>query len=141
MDNVLLIENAHVMTSKSPLKQIQSAVVCTPDKVFVFPKKSMGHYVILHTVKTHSFFEGKSIEDGLKDVISSVSDVSELEEKLSNLLENNDQYIKDLNQAKKKHIKGFLGKKTMHIQSGMSWISFTPKGKEATKALVKFYDF
>lgn len=141
MSNSLLIENANAMTSKSPMTQIDSAVVCTKDKVFLFPKKSTGNFIILNTVKTHSFFEGKSIEEGLKDVISNSSNEIELQETLSNLLENNAQYIHDLNSATKKSIKGFLGRKTMHVRHGKSWISFTPRGKEATKALVGFYHF
>ena len=141
MSNSLLIDHGMALTSKSPMTHIESAVVCTKDKVYVFPKKSTGNFVILNTVKSHSFFEGKSVEEGLKKVISEASSDAELESTLSDLLENNEKYILDLNAATKKSIKGFLGKKTLMVRNGKSWTSFSPKGKEATKAMADFYSF
>lgn len=141
MTNTLLIKDAMAMTSKSPLTQIESAVVCTKDKFYIVPKKSTGNFVIFNTVKRHSFFEGTTIEDGLKNLMDTVKSETELHETLSELLENNAQYIHDINAAPKKSIKGFLGKKTLTIRDGRTWTSFSPKGKEATKALVQFYDF
>lgn len=129
------------MTSKSPMTQTESSVVCMPNKFFIIPKKSTGTFVLFNTIKTHDFFRNMCIEEGLNKLINDAQSEGELEDNLNDLLENDSQYIHDLNVATKKSIKGFLGKKTLMVKNGKSWTSFSPKGKAATRLLVNFYQF
>ncbi|MBD3636670.1 MAG: hypothetical protein HUJ25_04955 [Crocinitomicaceae bacterium] len=136
----LLVEDALAMNSHMPMKQVHSCVVCTKNFYFVVPTKTVGMFVLFDTIKNHAFFEGLSIQDGLKKLISETSSVDELESKLKELLENNDKYIFDLSEAKSTKIKGFLGKKTFMYRRSKSWASFSPKTKAAGKLLADFYD-
>lgn len=135
----LLIEDALAMNSKMPMKQIFSCVVCTKKFYFVVPTKTIGMFVIFDTIKNHAFFEGLSIPEGLKKLINEAASVSELENKLKELLQNDDKYIFDLSEAKSTKIKSFLGKKTYMYRKSKSWASFSPKTKADGKALVEFY--
>lgn len=140
-EDYLLIEDALAMNSKMPMKQIYSCVICTKDYFFIVPTKSIGVFVIFNTIKDHDFFKGLSIPEGLKRLANEAENVQELEDKLKELLENNENYIFDLSEAKSVKIKGFLGKKTLTYRKGMGYASFTPKKKDAGKALKEFYDF
>lgn len=135
----LLIEESMTMHSKMPMKQIYSCVVCTKDKFFIIPTKSVGMFVLFNTIKNHAFFEGMTIPQGLKKLIAESESSTELENKLSELLENNEKYIYTLSDAKSIKIKGFLGKKTLTFRESGSWASFSPKKKDAGKELVAFY--
>jgi len=135
----LLIEDAMSMHSKMPMKQIYSCVVCTKDKFYIVPTKSVGMFVIFNTIKNHAFFEGMTIPQGLNKMISETETAEELDTKLSELLENNENYIHTLADAKSVKIKGFLGKKTLTMRQGGTWASFSPKKKQAGKDLAAFY--
>ncbi len=139
-NDCLLIKDAMAMNSKMPMKQIYSSIVCTRNYFFVIPTKSVGTFVIFNTVKDHSFFDGLSIPEGLSRMISETEEVVVLEDKLKELLENNESYIFDFSEAKKWNIKGFLGKKTLTFRKGMGWASFSPKSKAEGKLLAAFYD-
>lgn len=136
----LLIDDALAMNSKMPMKQIYSCIVCTKDYFFVVPTKTIGMFVIFDTIKNHAFFEGLSIPDGLKKMMSEIQSVTELEDKLKELLNNDEKYIYQLSEAKSLNIKSFLGKKTFMYRMPRSWSSFSPKKKAAGKELVAFYD-
>ena len=138
-NEVLLIEEALAMHSAMPMKQIHSAVICTKDYYFVIPTKSIGMFVIFNTIKDHSFFDGLSIPEGLRKTINEAENVSDLENKIKDLLENNDKYIFKLSEAKSVKIKSFLGKKTLMYRKPKSWASFGPKKKPDNQALVAFY--
>jgi hypothetical protein len=135
----LLIEEALGMNSKMPMKQIYSCVLCTKDYFFIVPTKTVGMFVIFDTIKNHSFFEGLSIQEGLKKMTQETESVSDLQDKMKELLNNDDKYIFDLNEAKSVKIKGFLGKKTLTYRLPRSWASFSPKSKAEGKALAEFY--
>ena len=141
MDNseCLLVEDALAMNSRMPMKQIYSCVVCTKNFFFVVPTKTIGMFVIFDTIKNHAFFEGLSIPDGLKKMINEAASVSELEDKMKELLNNDDKYVYDLSEAKSTKIKGFLGKKTYMYRKPKSWASFSPKSKAEGKLLAEFY--
>ncbi|MCG8577068.1 MAG: hypothetical protein MI810_19460 [Flavobacteriales bacterium] len=137
----LLIEDAMAMNSKMPMKQIYSCVVCTKDHFFIVPTKSIGMFVLFNTIKNHAFFEGLSIPEGLRKIVKETESVDELEDKLKDLLENDEKYIFAFADAKDHKIKGFLGKKTLtYRKDGMGWASFSPKSKADGKALVAFYE-
>lgn len=141
MSNTLLIKEVQAMTSKSPLTQMQAAAVCTSNKFFIIPKKSTGMYLIFDVIKKHAFFEGMSIDEGLEKIVNDNPNATDLEAKLSELLENNEKYIYDINAATKKSVKGFLGKKTLTVRHGKSWGSITPKSKQDGKEMASFYNF
>lgn len=138
-NDCFLVEDSIGMNSKMPMKQIYSSVVCTKNYFFVVPTKSIGTFILFNSIKEHSFFDGISIPEGLKKMINECEDVGQLEDKLKDLLENNDNYIFDLSEAKSKKIKSFLGKKTFMYRKGMGWASFSPKSKATGKLLVEFY--
>lgn len=138
---VLLIENAMAMHSKMPMKQIYSCIVCTKDYYFVVPTKSVGMFVLFNTIKNHAFFEGMTIQEGLKKLIQEAETAQEVESKMKELLEEDEKYIFKLSEATKLKISGFLGKKTLMFRLGKSWSSFSPKSKADGKALKEFYDF
>jgi hypothetical protein len=135
----LLITEALGINANSPLKRIISSVVCTKDYYFVVPTQSIGTFVIFDTIKNHSFFDGLSIPEGLKQMIDEATNVHELEDKIKVLLENNQNYIYKLSEAKGLKLKSFLGKKTMMYKRGFGWESFSPKSKDEGKLLVEFY--
>ncbi len=135
----LLITEALGINANSPLKRIISSVVCTKDYYFVVPTQSIGTFVIFDTIKNHSFFDGLSIPEGLKQMIAEATNVHELEDKIKALLENNQNYIYKLSEAKGLKLKSFLGKKTMMYKRGFGWGSFSPKSKDEGKLLVEFY--
>ncbi|MEZ4921773.1 MAG: hypothetical protein R2780_01260 [Crocinitomicaceae bacterium] len=135
----LFIEDALAMNSKMPMKQIYSCVVCTYNYFFIVPTKTIGMFIIFDTIKNHSFFEGISIQEGLKKLVHEARDVKELEDKLKDLLNNDEKYIYDLNLASSKKIKGFIGKKTFMYRMPKSWASFSPRSKAEGKELAAFY--
>lgn len=141
MDNseALIIEEAMAVNSKMPMKQIYSTVLCTKNYFFVVPTKTVGMFVIFDTIKNHKHFEGLTISEGIKKMMNESETVADLEEKMKDLLENNENYIYDLNEAKSTKIKGFLGKKTFMYRKPKSWSSFSPKSKAEGKALAEFY--
>lgn len=136
---VLIIEDAMAMNSKMPMKQIYSCVVCTKDYFFVVPTKTVGMFVIFDTIKNHSHFEGLTIQEGLKKMRNESESAEDYENKLKDLLDNNDNYIFKLDEAKSTKVKGFLGKKTFMYRKPKSWSSFSPKSKAEGKALAEFY--
>ncbi|UKN01221.1 hypothetical protein K6119_15940 [Paracrocinitomix mangrovi] len=135
----LLITDALAMNSKMPMKQIHSCIVCTPNYFFIVPTKTVGVFVIFDTIKNHSFFEGQTIPQGLKTLINNTEKLSDLENQMKEILNQDAKYIFDLSEATSKKIKGFLGKKTLQIREGKSWVSFSPKSKAEGKALAEFY--
>ena len=136
----ILITEAIGINANSPLKKIFSSIVCTEDYYFVVPTKSIGTFVIFDTIKNHSFFDGLSIPEGLKKMINDTTDVHVLEDKIKDLLENQENYIYKLSEAKGLKLKSFLGKKTMMYKRGFGWGNFSPKSKDEGKLLVEFYD-
>ena len=137
----LLFENALALNSKMPMKQIYSCILCTKNYFFVVPTKSIGMFVIFNTIKNHSYFESLSIYDGLKKIQSEATGISDLENKMKEVLENDEKYIFELAQATKLKTSGFIGKKTLMFRKGKSYASFSPKSKAEGKKLVEFYDF
>jgi hypothetical protein len=141
MDNssCLLIEDALAMNSKMPMKQIYSCIVCTKNYFFVVPTKTIGMFVIFNTIKENALFENLSIQEGLKNLIEDADNVEAIESKLITLLEDDENYIFNLSEAKSTKIKSFLGKKTYMYRKPKSWSSFSPKSSKVGKSLVAFY--
>ena len=71
-----------MLNSKQPMKQIDVCLVSTKDYVFYIPKKSVGMFLVLNTIKTHQYFDGVSIEEGVKKIISESATLQDLEKSL-----------------------------------------------------------
>lgn len=136
----LLIEDALAMNSKMPMKQIHSCVLCTKTHFFIVPTKTIGMFVIFDTIKNHSFFDGLTIQEGIKKMIDEAENLEELTAKMSELLNGDEKYIYNIEEAKSAKIKSFLGKKTYMYRQPRSWASFSPKSKAEGKALVEYYE-
>ncbi|MGB0915574.1 MAG: hypothetical protein ACPGVI_05845, partial [Crocinitomicaceae bacterium] len=83
-------ESGLMMNSKQPMKNVDVCLVSTKDYVFYIPKKTVGMFVVLNTIKTHKFFDGVSIEQGVKNLIDQADSVQALESSLTAACENKD---------------------------------------------------
>lgn len=136
----LLIEDALMMSSKQLGKQVYSASVMTPNYIFVVPKKAVGMFLVVNTIQTHDFFQGVAIEEGLKKLIASTSNVDELEAKMKELLENDERYVFPISEAKTIKVKGFFGKKTlMYRVNARTYTGVNPKTKKEGLAMSEWY--
>jgi len=128
------------MSSKAPMKRIDCAVVATKNYVFLVPVKSVGFFVVLNTIKTHQLFEGKSVHQGIEDLIASCSSPSEIEEKFCALLEDNPMYVFKISELSTFKIKGFLGKHTAMMRRSLKeYASILPNGKGNSKEMRLFF--
>jgi hypothetical protein len=111
-------EQSLVMMSKQPLSRSNATVVGTKNYIFLVPTKTIGMFLVLDTIKTHSFFQGVSIPQGVQKLIESSETVNDLEESLKALLQNDDKYVYHLPEWPSFKFKGFLGKHTLRISKG-----------------------
>ena len=107
-----------MLSSKQPLKNTDVCLVSTKDYVFYVPKKSVGMFVVLNTIKTHQFFEGVSIEQGVRNVIDKSESSEELEKSMIALLEDDEKYVHKIADKKSFKFQGFLGKHTLKMSTG-----------------------
>jgi len=123
-----------MLNSKQPMKNVDVCLVSTKDYVFYIPKKTVGMFVILNTIKTHKYFEGVSIEEGVKNLIKNSDTVSDLEKSFIALLEDDDKYVHRIEDKKSFKFRGFLGKHTLRMSTGgANWSSVMAKGKGKSK--------
>lgn len=123
-----------MMNSKQPMKQIDVCLVSTKDYVFYIPKKSVGMFVVLNTIKTHQFFDGVSIEEGVQKIIADSSTPQDLEKSLIALLEDDEKYVHKISDKKAFKFRGFFGKHTLRMSTGgTNWSSVMANGKGLSK--------
>ncbi len=140
LKDYLFLDDVMGMNSKQIGKQIHSCSVLTPNYIFVIPKKAVGMFVIVNTIKTHDFFQGGDIANGVKKMINASDNIVALEESFKSLLENDERYVYPIEEAKTIKVKGFLGRKTlMYRKSAMNHMSISPKGKAIGKDLVEWH--
>lgn len=133
-------ESGLMMNSKQPMKQVDVCVVSTKDYIFYVPKKTVGMFVVLNTIKTHKLFEGKSIEQGVADLIAQAETVADLEKSMMALLEDDEKYVHKISDKKSFKFKGFLGKHTLRMSTGgTNWSSIMAKGKGKSKEFRAFH--
>lgn len=133
-------ESALMLNSKQPMKNIDVCLVSTKDYIFYIPKKTVGMFVILNTIKTHQFFDGVSVEQGVRNLIDQAESVSALESSFIALLEDDEKYVHKIADKKSFKIKGFLGKHTLKMSIGkMHWSSVLPNGKGNSKEFRTFH--
>ncbi|HLP12650.1 MAG TPA: hypothetical protein VK177_12010 [Flavobacteriales bacterium] len=129
-----------LMNSSAPMKHCDACVIGTKNYIFFVPKQTVGIYAILTTWKNHKFFEGVSVEEGVKNFIASCSSIDQLEKGLIALLEDDPKYVHKLSDLKSFKFRGFLGKHTVRMSTGgMNWTSVSPKGKGTSKEMRSFY--
>lgn len=133
-------EGGMMMSSRQPMKQVDVAVVGTKNYLFFVPKKTVGLFLVVNTIKTHQFFAGVSIEEGVRKLISESSSVNELERSMIALLEDDEKYVHELGIQKSFKFRGFLGKHTLRMSlGGTNWASVMAKGKGKSKEMRTFY--
>lgn len=133
-------ESGLMLNSKQPMKNVDVCLVGTKDYVFYIPKKTVGMFVILNTIKTHKFFDGVSIEQGVKNLIEKAESVSALETGLIALLEDDEKYVHKIADKKSFKFRGFLGKHTLRMSTGgANWSSVMAKGKGNSKEFRTFH--
>jgi hypothetical protein len=129
-----------MMNSKQPMKNVDVVVLGTKNYIFFIPKKTVGLFFVLNTIKTHRLFEGVDIETGVKNIIENSNNVEELESSMIALLEEDDKYVHPISEKKSFKFRGFLGKHTLRMSTGgTNWFSIMPNGKGNSKLFRTFY--
>lgn len=127
-------ESGLMMNSKQPMKNIDVCLVSTKDYVFYVPKKSVGMFVVLNTIKTHQYFDGVNIEEGVRNLIDKAETLEDLEKSMIALLEDDEKYVHEIADKKTFKFKGFLGKHTLRMSTGgANWSSVMANGKGKSK--------
>ena len=133
-------ESGLLINSKQPLKNADVCTVSTKDYVFFVPKKTTGMFVVLKTIKTHQFFDGVSIEQGVRALIDKAETVQDLESSLTALLEDDEIYVHKIAEKTSFKFKGFLGKQTLMMRESMKkYSSVSPNGKGNGKEFKAFH--
>ncbi len=134
-------DNAFMTTMKAPMKQFQVSIIGTKDYIFLVPNKSMGFFVIVSTMKNHQYFDGATVQEGLKRLIDEAESIEGLENSLKALLEDDTKYIYDLNSLKRFKFGGFLGRQTLRMDvSKLHKTNVSPKKKKDSKEFRAFYE-
>ena len=129
-----------MMNSKQPMKNVDVCLISTKDYVFYVPKKSVGMFVVLNTITTHQYFDGVSIEEGVKKIINHSNSAEELENSLIALLENDEKYVHKIADKKTFKFRGFFGKHTLRMSTGgTNWSSIMANGKGNSKLFRAFH--
>lgn len=134
-------EQSFVMMSKQPMSRSNATVVGTKNYVFLIPTKTIGMFLVLDTIKTHSFFQGVTIPQGVQKIIESAETVNDLEESLKALLQDDEKYVYHLPEWPSFKFKGFLGKHTLRISKGGlgATSSIMVEGKGLSKQFREYY--
>ena len=97
-------------------------------------------FVLLNTIKTHQYFEGVSIEEGVRNLISKAESVEGLEKSMIALLEDDEKYVHKISDKKSFKFKGFLGNHTLRMSTGgTNWSSVLAKKKANSKLFRTFH--
>lgn len=136
----VVYDSGMMMNSKQPMQNVDVCLVSTKDYVFYVPKKSVGMFLILNTIKTHQLFDGVSIEEGVKKLIDKAESAQDLEKSMIALLEDDEKYVHKVADKKSFKFRGFLGKHTLRMSTGgTNWSSIMAKGKGASKEFRSFH--
>ena len=136
----VVYDSGMMMNSKQPMQNVDVCLVSTKDYVFYVPKKTVGMFVVLNTVKTHQLFEGVSIEQGVKNLIAKADSVQDLEKSMIALLEDDDKLVHKIADKKSFKFRGFFGKHTLRMSTGgANWSSVMANGKGNSKEFRAFH--
>lgn len=129
-----------LMSSKQPMKQAEAVVVGTQNYLFFVPTRTVGMFLVVNTIKTHQYFAGVSIEDGVRRLIQEASSPDELERSLIALLEDDEKYVHKISEKNSFKFRGFLGKHTLRMSTGgTNWTSIMAQGKGNSKLMRSYY--
>ena len=136
----VLCQKASFMNPKAPTSITSGICVGTKENLFYIPTQTVGFFPMLQTFKNHRFFDGVSVDDGMNNLINSASSVKELEESLTELLENNPKYVHNIPSYKTFVISGIFIKNNMRlIQSRFDYYACILKPKAVAKEFRDFY--
>ena len=136
----VVYDSGMMMNSKQPMQNVDVCLVSTKDYIFYVPKKSVGMFVILNTIKTHQFFDGVTIEEGVKRLIEKSENTQDLEKSMTALLEDDEKYVHKIADKKSFKFRGFLGKHTLRMSTGgANWSSVMAQGKGNSKEFRAFH--
>lgn len=136
----VIYDSGMMMNSKQPMQNVDVCLVSTKNYIFYVPKKSVGMFVILNTIKTHQFFDGVSIEEGVRKLIDKAETVEDLEKSMTALLEDDEKYVHKIADKKSFKFRGFLGKHTLRMSTGgTNWSSVMAQGKGNSKEFRAFH--
>ncbi len=132
-------ESSLTMNAKQPLNRAYASIVSTKDHVYIIPTKTIGMFMVLNTITTHRLFQNTTIPEGLRNLIAESGSVSELEQTLSELLQNDEKLVHKVSDQKSFKFRGFLGKHTLRMAKGMGWTSVMAEGKGKSKEFRVFH--
>lgn len=133
-------EKGTMLNSKQPMKNVTVVVVSTKNYVFYVPLKTVGNFVVFNTIKTHQYFDGVSIPEGVKKIIDNSETVEELEKSMIALLEDDEKHVHKIADKTSFKFKGFLGRHTLRMTVGKrKWSSIYANGKKNSKAFRTFH--
>lgn len=136
----LIYDSAFVMNSKQPMKQIDVCAVCTKNYIFYIPKKTVGLFLLFNTIRNHSYFNGVSVEAGVRRLVQDAPSVEELEKSLIALVEGDEKCVHKISDQSSFKFRGFLGKHTLRMATALTnWSSISPNGRGNSKEMRAFY--
>jgi hypothetical protein len=91
------------------MKNVAVCLVSTKNYVFYVPKKTVGLFFVLNTIKTHQLFDGVSIEAGVRKIVDKAESVEGLESSMIALLEDEENSFTKLTRKKPSNFVDFLG--------------------------------
>jgi hypothetical protein len=133
-------ESGLMLNSKQPMKNVDVCLVSTKNYVFYVPKKTVGLFFVLNTIKTHQYFDGVTIEQGVRKLIDNSETIEGLEKSMIALLEDDEKLVHKIDEKKSFKIRGFFGKHTLRMSTGgTNWSSVTINGKGNGKEFRTFH--
>ena len=133
-------ESGLMLNSKQPMKNVDVCLVSTKNYIFYAPKKTVGLFFVLNTIKTHQYFDGVTIEQGVRKLIDNSETIEDLEKSMIALLEDDEKLVHKIDEKKTFKIRGFLGKHTLRMSTGgTNWSSVMPNGKGNSKEFRIFH--
>lgn len=135
-----ICENASFMNAKAPTSITKGICVGTKTHLFYIPTQTVGFFPMLQTFRNHRLFEGVSVLEGTMKLINSAESVQQLEESLTELLENNGKYVHNIASFNTFVISGLFVKNNMRlIRSRFDFYACVLKPKAVAKEFRDFY--
>lgn len=136
----VICENAGFMNAKAPTSITKGICVGTKTFLFYIPMQTIGFFPMLQTFKNHHLFEGVSVLEGTMKLITNSESVEQLEESLTELLENNERYVHNIASFNTFVISGLFIKNNLRlIRSRFDFYSCVLAPKSIAQEFRTFY--
>lgn len=136
----LFYKDIKMMSSESPLKQVDGVFIGTKNYVFIIPKKSVGFYYLVTTFKTHQYFTDNTVEDGCAKLLAEAESVESLESTFIELLEGEPKNVHKISEKVWFKLNKFFSTFNFRFgKSKMNWSACVIKGKDKGNELKAFY--